>query len=274
MPDFSNAAGDAPKALLRLEKLSLSFGGLKVLQDISLTVPQSEVLALIGPNGAGKSALLNCISGVYRAAVGSSISLDGQRLENLPPHRISAAGVSRTFQGLQLASSLSVLDNILLGLVPRFRGGIGAALLRPMHTLHTERQAQDDARDIASQCRLDDLLHVACSELPLGVLRRVDLARALVSRPRLLLLDEPASGLSHDERPLIGEMVKFARSQRGLAVVWIEHDLDLVLNQAERAVVLHHGEFIGEDDPRHPDGRARIVSAYKHGRLPVLATAL
>lgn len=257
--------------LLQLENLSLSFGGLKVLQNISLTVPHSEVLALIGPNGAGKSALLNCISGVYRAAPRSRIALAGQRLERLPTHRISAAGISRTFQGLQLAASLSVLDNILLGLVPRFRGGIGAALLRPLHSLRAERQAQRDAREIAAQCRLDDLLDVKCAELPLGVLRRVDLARALVSDPKLLLLDEPASGLSHDERPLIGEMVRLARGRRGLAVLWIEHDLELVLNQAERAMVLHHGEFIGEDDPRSPEGRTRIVSAYKNGRLPAAA---
>ena len=259
--------------LLQLDQLSLSFGGLKVLQNISLSVPPSEVLALIGPNGAGKSALLNCISGVYRATPGSRITLAGQRLEQLPAHRISAAGVSRTFQGLQLASSLSVLDNILLGLVPRFRGGIGAALLRPLHALQAERQAQQDAREIAAQCRLEEMLHVPCADLPLGVLRRVDLARALVSHPKLLLLDEPASGLSHDERPLIGEMVKLARGRRGLSVLWIEHDLELVLNQAERAVVLHHGEFIGEDDPRSPQGRDRIVSAYKFGRLPELEAA-
>jgi len=273
MSDVFNASNDTTNALLRLEKLSLSFGGLKVLQDISLTVTQSEVLALIGPNGAGKSALINCISGVYRATSGSRISLAGQRLDHLPPHRISAAGISRTFQGLQLANSLSVLDNILLGLVPRFRGGMGAALLRPLRSRHLERQAQADAREIASQCRLDDLLHVQCSELPLGVLRRVDLARALVSHPKLLLLDEPASGLSHDERPLIGEMVNLARSRRGLAVLWIEHDLELVLNQAERAIVLHHGELIGEDDPRNPEGRTRIVSAYKNGHFSELSAA-
>lgn len=262
MSELNQAA--AP--LLELSGLSLSFGGVAVLRDINLSLPESQVLALIGPNGAGKSALLNCVSGIYRPAPGSRILLAGRRLDALPAYRIATAGVSRTFQGLHLVASLSVLDNILLGLVPRFRSGLAGALLRPLHAIRTERRAIHDAREIASLCRLDGLLEARCRDLPLGVLRRVDLARALVSEPKLLLLDEPASGLSHDERPLIGEMVRVARGRRGLSVLWIEHDLELVLNEAERAVVLHHGELIDTGDPKRAEDRARIIAAYKSGR--------
>ncbi|SDV48949.1 ABC transporter ATP-binding protein [Chitinasiproducens palmae] len=264
----SGASGEhaATRPLLELQALSLRFGGLRVLHDVNLQVGRSEVVALIGPNGAGKSALLNCVSGVYRPQRESRILLDGQRIDTLGAHRVAAAGVARTFQGLHLAAGLSVRDNILLGLAARDGVGAARALLRPLSQWRRERAAREAVETIAAQCRLDDVLARPVGDLPLGVLRRVDLARALIGQPRLLLLDEPASGLSHDERPLIGEMVRLARAQAGLSVLWIEHDLELVLNEASRAVVLHHGELVESGDPRVATERARIITGYKHGR--------
>lgn len=251
---------------LDLQNVSLAFGGHRVLHDIALQLHAGEVLALIGPNGAGKSALLNCVSGVYRPRRGAEIRLGRRRIEGLAPHRIAAAGVARTFQGLHLAPELSVLDNILLGLSGARPFRLARSLVWPPAAIRREAESRQQAREIAALCRLDPMLSMPCGSLPLGVLRRVDLARALVGRPKVLLLDEPASGLSHDERPLIGEMVQLAQSRQDLGVLWIEHDLELVLSQADRAIVLHHGEQVEEGTPADPAQRARILAAYKSGR--------
>jgi branched-chain amino acid transport system ATP-binding protein len=269
-PDNKSSA--LPAHVLRVRGLNLSFGGLHVLHDVDLTLHESEVLALIGPNGAGKSALLNCVSGIYTPDAGTAISLRDTRLDGLPPHRIARLGIGRTFQGLKLMRERSVLDNILLGWTPRFSFNALGSLVFAARTQREEREALARAHEMAELCGLTDRLHAACADQPLGVLRRTDLARALLCEPQILLLDEPASGLSHEERPLIGEMVRVARSRKGLSVLWIEHDLDLVLSEAERAVVLHHGKVITTDDPRSASGKSRLLNAYKYGTdfaLPV-----
>jgi len=252
---------------LSIHGVGLEFGGVQVLRNVSFDLAPSEVTALIGPNGAGKSALLNCISGIYRPSPGGRITLDGIHLDRLPPHRVAGAGVKRTFQSLHLSRELSVRENVLLGLVSSFTLGAFATLALPWRAIRQERENIRRADAVIEQCGLSALAAERCSELPLGVLRRVDLARALVSDPVLLLLDEPASGLSHDERPIIGQMVSLARSRKDLAVLWIEHDLELVLSEAERAIVLHHGELVHMGDPRDPRQRDQLISAYKTGGL-------
>ena len=264
MPCSKNPAA-ARSPVLELDKVSLAFGGVRVLNQISLCVSQSEVLALIGPNGAGKSALLNCVSGVYRPQAGARIALGGMRIDHLPPHKIARVGVRRTFQGLNLIPDRSVLDNILLGWTPLFSLSVFGMLARPLRARREEREARERASEIIGLCSLERLADRRCGDLPLGILRRVDLARALVSEPKLLLLDEPASGLSHDERPIIGELVRLALSRKDLSVLWIEHDLDLVFSEAQRAVVLHHGDLIDMGDPRIATDRARLISSYKAG---------
>jgi branched-chain amino acid transport system ATP-binding protein len=230
------------------------------------------VVALIGPNGAGKSALLNCVSGVYRPQEGARIAVGGTCIDHLPPHKIARVGVSRTFQGLNLIPDRSVTDNILLGWTPLFSLNIFGMLAMPLRARREEREARDRTLEIISLCGLANLADRRCADLPLGILRRVDLARALVSEPKLLLLDEPASGLSHDERPIIGEMVRLALSRKDLSVLWIEHDLDLVFSEAQRAVVLHHGDLIDIGDPRIAADRARLISSYKAGRKAAAST--
>jgi branched-chain amino acid transport system ATP-binding protein len=252
--------------VLELENVSLSFGGVTVLDRISLTVGQSEVLALIGPNGAGKSALLNCISGVYRPQPGARITLAGTRIDHLPPHKIARIGMGRTFQNLNLIPERSVFDNVLLGWTPRFSLNVFGMLARPLRARREEAEARERASEMIALCGLAQIAERRCADLPLGLLRRVDLARALVGEPKLLLLDEPASGLSHDERPLIGEMVRLTLSRKELAVMWIEHDLDLVLSTSQRAIVLHHGDLIDIGDPRVASDRNRLIHSYKSGR--------
>jgi branched-chain amino acid transport system ATP-binding protein len=251
--------------VLDVSGVNLSFGGAKVLTDVALRLAPGEVVALIGPNGAGKSALLNCLSGIYTPAPGAAITLSGQRIEALAPHKRARVGLARTFQRLNLLPDQTVLENVLLGWTPGFRFRLFGTLARPFAALADERRALAAARDVLAHCGLTELAARRCGDLPLGTLRRVDLARALIGRPRLLMLDEPASGLSHEERPLIGDMVRLALSRGDLAVLWIEHDLDLVLSGAHRAVVLHHGEVIGEGDPRAPGERSRLIDIYKRG---------
>ncbi|MET0407883.1 MAG: ATP-binding cassette domain-containing protein [Hyphomicrobium sp.] len=253
--------------LLDVQNVSLSFGGIDVLKNINFSVRESEVVGLIGPNGAGKSALLNCIVGVYPTQRNARISIDGARLDRLPAYRRARAGVSRTFQGLNLIAERSVLDNVLLGFTTHFKSDVLGSLIRPWAALRAETHARERASEMLALCGLREIWGERCSQLPLGVLRRVDLARALVGRPKLLLLDEPASGLSHDERPLIGNMVALALAREKLAVVWIEHDLDLVFSEAQRAIVLHHGEKIDEGNPHNTHERSRLIASYKRGRL-------
>jgi branched-chain amino acid transport system ATP-binding protein len=272
MPDSRNALhSSAP--VLAIEGLSLSFGGVKVLNGISLALGESEVVSLIGPNGAGKSALLNCISGVYRPERGVRITLAGTRIDRLPAHRRAGVGLRRTFQGLNLVADLSVLDNVLLGWTPRFSLSVFGMLARPVLASREEKEARERAFETIALCGLEPFATQRCADLPFGILRRVDLARALVGEPKLLLLDEPASGLSHDERPLIGEMVRLALSKKRLSVLWIEHDLDLVLSEAQCAVVLHHGDLIDSGDPRVLADRSRLIQSYKAGRKGVASTA-
>ncbi|MFA5597469.1 MAG: ABC transporter ATP-binding protein [Pusillimonas sp.] len=260
--------------VLKIQDLSLAFGGTQVLERVNLTLLEGEVLALIGPNGAGKSALLNCICGVYRPSNGSRIELGGRPVTGLPPHRVARLGLGRTFQGLNLIPDRTVLESILLGWSARYRLSLFGVLFRPFSSLMEERAVVRKAHEIMELCGVKELANQYCQDLSLGTLRRVDLARALISEPDLLLLDEPASGLSHEERPLIGEMVRVASSHKGLAVLWIEHDLDLVLSEADRAVVLHHGEVIDQGPPDEPEVRQRLVLSYKQGRRASVSDAV
>lgn len=252
--------------LLRIESLSLAFGGLTVLDNVDLEVGHGEVMALIGPNGAGKTALLNCISGIYRAAGDSRIWLEQARIEHLASHRIAARGVARTFQHAHILDSLTVLENVLLGLSPCVRCGVMTRLTAPWRALREERDLRRRAMEALRRCGIDHLAGEPADGLALGVRRRADLARALVSEPSLLLLDEPASGLAHNERALILELIDIARSERGVGVVWIEHDLDLVVSAADRVTVMHHGQVVATGRPRQSDGeRQALIDAYMHG---------
>lgn len=251
------------KSALEASKITLRYGGLDVLKDVNFSIQRNEVVGLIGPNGAGKSALLNCISRVYqpeasaRIAVAGDASYGQRQLD-----QIARFGVSRTFQGLQLSSALTVRDNIAAGLAPRLRYGMLSAVWRPLAYVRETAEAERQVLACATRCGVADVLDRYPAELPLGVLRRVDLARALVSAPQLLLLDEPASGLAHQERPLIAELIELARQSGDLAVVWVEHDLDLVFSHTDRVVVLRNGETVAEGRPSDGIEREQLIASY------------
>lgn len=251
---------------LTVQNLSLSFGGLRVLVDINLSLASGEVLGLIGPNGAGKSALLNCISGLYSPEPQSVISFTGHTMGSRTRSGSASLGITRTFQHIHLLEGLNVLDNVLLGLTSQFKGGVLRRYMMPFHSVAEEKEMRQRALATLAMCEIEHLAFEPAARLPLGIRRRVDLARALASKPKLLLLDEPASGLSTDERTLVRDLVDIAQRTAGVAVMWIEHDLELVISAATRIIVLHHGQIIAEGNPRESeDVRGRLIGAYLTG---------
>lgn len=250
---------------LSLSNVSLSYGGLDILKQVSFDVSPNEVVGLIGPNGAGKSALLNCISRVYHPSPGADIAINGiGGFLRTPAHAIARHGMSRTFQGLQFSPQLTIAQNIAVGLSSQLRHGSAHSLLRPRRFAREEAHARDAVRRIAGACGITDVLGKYPGQLPLGILRRADLARALVSSPSVLLLDEPASGLAREERPLIADLIRVAREEHAVAVIWVEHDLDLVFANADRVVVLRNGAVASIARPAITHEREQLISAYYH----------
>ncbi len=247
--------------LLHLAGIGLSFAGNTVLQDVSFAVQEGRVASLIGPNGAGKTSLFNCITGFYRPRAGR-ISFAGQDLRRLKPHRITAAGIARTFQNLRLFREMTVLENVMSGMHCRTRAGAIGAILR----LASQRREEEEIRAVAHECLAfvgvaDERDRIATT-LPYGHQRRVEIARALATRPRLLLLDEPAAGLNGGEkRELIG-LIRSIRDQRAITILLIEHDTGLVMRVSERVSVLDHGQMIAEGTPREIQTDPRVIEAY------------
>jgi len=233
------------------------------LNNVQFAAREGEVTALIGPNGAGKSALLNCISGHYVPLPSARIRVGERRIETMVPHRRAAAGVARTFQHIHLVPELTVLENVMTGLTPVLDDGLVSCLARPLRQHRRERIRHERAITALAAFGLEADAGAHVGSLPLGTRRRVDLARATISEPRLLLLDEPASGMSRTERALIPEWVAASQKQRPFAVVWIEHDVDLLLSIADVVVVLQQGEVRATGRPRESAAdRKALLDAY------------
>jgi branched-chain amino acid transport system ATP-binding protein len=231
--------------MLALDAVTKRFGGLTAVKDVSFSVTRAEILGIIGPNGAGKTTLFNVISG-FLAPENGRVILDDQDVSGLPPHRICELGVTRTFQLVKPFGRLSVLDNIMIGALTRITA-VGTA--------------RDEARRVATMCRLDAFAEQPAGSLPIGLRKRLEVARALATRPRLLLLDEVMAGLNPTE---LGEMLTLLRRLHadGIALVVIEHIMAAMMRLAQRIVVLHHGEKIAEDTPEAIARNPRVVDAY------------
>ncbi|HEV8438341.1 MAG TPA: ABC transporter ATP-binding protein [Methylomirabilota bacterium] len=241
--------------MLELEAVTKRFGGLTAVKDVSLAAAPAEIVGIIGPNGAGKTTLFNIISGFF-APDGGRVRLDGRDVTGLPPHRICALGLTRTFQLVKPFGHLSVLDNIVIGALTR---------------LASVAEAREEARRVAALCRLEAFGESAAGSLPIGLRKRLEVARALGTRPRLLLLDEVMSGLNPAE---LGEMLALLRRLHadGVGLIVIEHIMAAMMRLAHRIVVLHHGEKIAEGRPEAIARDPRVVDAYL-GEEFVLAEA-
>jgi branched-chain amino acid transport system ATP-binding protein len=249
------------RQILEIENVSLSFGGLQVLRNVRLDVLKGNVTALIGPNGAGKTALLNCISGIYRPQSGR-ITFDGEDLIGRPPEQIARLGIARSFQNLELFPSLSVIENLLVARDDRFRGSVlGAALFwGPARRREiAEREAVERVIDFFE---LWPLRHVRAHDLPYGQQKIVGFARAMAADPKLLLLDEPGSGLTRDEKEDLARFILRLRFDWKVSVLWIEHDLQMVSDLADRVHVLNLGECIASGTPEEVKRMPAVINAY------------
>ncbi len=251
----------AAPAALAVDGLSLSFGGVTALNGVSFTVAAGEIRAVIGPNGAGKSSLLNAVSGLYRPDSGR-VWLGGHSFAAVPTDRLAALGVSRTFQNLALFKGLSVLDNVAAGLTHRLRAGVLAQVIG-LPTARRERaDAYDRAEALLAFLHLEDARDRPVGTLPYGVQKRVELARALVARPRLLLLDEPMAGMTLTEKQELTGCIRAARDDLGATVVLIEHDIGVVMGLSDRIAVLDYGRLIGDGTPEAIRNNQAVIDAY------------
>jgi len=247
--------------VLGVEDLSISFGGLAALSGLSFEVRDREIFALIGPNGAGKSTVFNVITGLYRPSLGR-ITLGRDDLLALAPHQIARRGVARTFQNTEVFRRLTALDNVLIGRHIHLRMGVIRGALALPAVGREESRAREAAHALLARFGLDDVAGVEAGSLPLGAQKRLEIARALASEPRLLLLDEPAGGLNPTETRTLMDVIRGLRNERGLTIVVVEHDMDLVMGISDRVAVLDHGRKIAEGAPREIVSDAAVVEAY------------
>jgi branched-chain amino acid transport system ATP-binding protein len=248
-------------SLLTIHGLSIQFGGVVALDEVSFNHEQGQILGLIGPNGSGKTTVFNCITRVYEPTAGS-ILLDGVDLLRLPAHEVIAAGVARTFQNLELFGSMSVLENVLVGQHTRMRSNLIACALALPSVGREERRARLRAEEVLDLLGLAEVRDTLVGSLPFGLKKRVELARALVSQPRLLLLDEPANGLSYEEAAGLAKTVGMLRDELKLTVVLVEHNMQLVMDVSDRVCVLHFGTKIAEGTPDEVNKDPAVLDAY------------
>jgi branched-chain amino acid transport system ATP-binding protein len=246
---------------LTVDSLSVRFGGLEAVRNLSLRVAPGEIRGLIGPNGAGKTTVINAITGMVPMAAGV-VLLDGQRVSGMPAHAISRRGIGRTFQHVEPFGELSVLDNVLLGVGRHAQVGFASAALAVPHARRREREATREALGILE--RFDLLPHrdVPAAELPFGVLKRMDLARALAARPSLLLMDEPTSGMSQSEADNAILAARALAESEGMTLLVIEHNMRVMMAMAHTVTVMQNGAVIAEGTPAEVQRNSVVIDAY------------
>ena len=255
------AGTDASQLLLRVKDVAVHFGGIVALDGVSFDVARGQIVGLIGPNGAGKTTLFNCLSRLYPLDRGD-IEFEGASLLELPIHRIAEAGIGRTFQNLALFRTMTVLQNIMAGGHSHSRGGFFANALRLPLVQREEQGLHAEAMKIVSLLELDAVTHARVMDLPFGTQKRVELGRALAAKPKLLLLDEPAGGLNHEEVGALAELMKHVRNALGVTILLVEHHMSLVMSTSDRVVALNFGRKIAEGTPAEVQGHADVISAY------------
>ena len=247
--------------LLKAENVSEVFGGLKAVDDFNIYINKGELIGLIGPNGAGKTTAFNLITGVYKPTTGE-ITFDGQSIVGLKPYQITQRGITRTFQNIRLFSELSVLDNVKIAYHCHVKYGLLESVLRMGRYFSEEAEIEEESLKLLKIFKLDEHANEVAKNLPYGAQRRLEIARALAAKPKLLLLDEPAAGMNPQETHELMDMIQWIRKQFGLTVLLIEHDMSLVMGICERIYVLEYGIIIASGTPEEIQNNPEVIRAY------------
>lgn len=254
------------KPVLEVKDLSQDFGGLRALNELSLTVNSGEIVALIGPNGAGKTTFFNCVTGIYTPTEGQmylhGATGDKQLLNGKKPHLITAMGMARTFQNIRLFSEMTVLENVMIGRHCRTKAGIFGAIVRDARTRREEQDCIDRSYELLELVKLQDFWNETANNLPYGAQRRLEIARAMATEPRMLLLDEPAAGMNPQETNELKELVCSIRDNQQLSILLIEHDMGMVMSLSDRIYVMEYGSCIATGTPAEIRTNPRVIKAY------------
>ncbi len=249
------------KTLLECKNTTMKFAGLLAVSNFNLNLQKNELVGLIGPNGAGKTTVFNMLTGIYMPTEGA-LTLEGESLNNLQPHDITRRGIARTFQNIRLFKDLSVLDNVRLGFHTHMKYGLFSIITQSRSSLNEEKNTREKALELLKIFDLQDKAHTLSKNLPYGDQRHLEILRALATKPKILLLDEPAAGLNHGEKEELLETVQEIRKKFDLTILLIEHDMKLVMAICERILVLDHGETIAEGTPKEIQANPLVIKAY------------
>jgi branched-chain amino acid transport system ATP-binding protein len=249
-------------ALLTARGVTKAFGGLVAVENVSFEIPHGGIVSIIGPNGAGKTTFFNMLTGLYKPTMGR-LEFDGRNITGGRPDRIMALGMARTFQNIRLFATMSALENVMVGQHARMGGGLFGSILRTPKVRKEERRVREKAREELRYVGLPDEVHEQMSvNLSYGDQRRLEIARALGSDPKLLLLDEPTAGMNPQESKELTNFMRRLRDERGITVLLIEHDMQVVMEVSERITVLDHGTKIAEGEPKEIRENRRVIEAY------------
>ena len=248
-------------ALLVSRALTKRFGGLVAINPLDLDVEEQAIHSVIGPNGAGKTTFFNCVTGFYRSEEGT-VEFDGMPLDGLSPDRITSMGIARTYQNIRLFSNMTAMENILVGMHPHLRSGWIGAILKTPGVVHEERDAHQQAREMLQFVGLRGKGDQLAKNLPYGQQRRLEIARALASKPKLLLLDEPTAGMNPRETMEMMAFIQRLRKELAITIVLIEHQMRVVMGISDRVTVLDYGTKISEGTPGEVQADARVIEAY------------
>ena len=258
---LAQTQGASVAPLLAVRDISVVFGGIVALNGVSFDMHKGKILGLIGPNGAGKTTLFNCLSRLYQPSKGD-ILLEGESILSRPAHKIAEIGIGRTFQNVALFPNLSVLDNVRVGAHSRTTSDMISDSLKLRKVRRTEAAINERVHEILGYLDLEDVAHTVVAGLPFGTQKRVELARALAADPKILLLDEPAGGLNHEEVYVLGDLIRRIRDERHMTVLLVEHHMGLVMSIADHVVALNFGRKLAEGTPTQVQSDPDVIKAY------------